>query len=153
MNLVSKLHTLSHQLLHLGEDGSPIYATDFTRLNTEVLKLADGLFAVKGETPEEEAALCVALLMGYNATIYNHGDKEKKKQVLLDRATVILDLLPPTLVKCQLLLYCYGEVYDKELLDEAKAIIISWGGRTFTDEEKEMMELYNLFLLNLNEIE
>lgn len=152
MDSISKLYQLSHQLLHLGEDGSPIYANEFSLLNTEVLKMADDLFPVKGKTQEEEAALCIALLMGYNATIYNHGDREDKKQQILDRASSIVDQLPSSLLKCQLLLYCYGEVYDKELIEEARQIIISWGGRELTQEEREMMELHNDLLQNPNSL-
>jgi hypothetical protein len=32
-----------------------------------------------------------------------------------------------------------GEVYDKELIEEARQIIISWGGRELIRKEKEMM--------------
>ena len=152
MELISKLYQLSHKLLHIGEDGIPIYANEFSQLNVDVLKIADELFLLKGSTPEEEAALCVALLMGYNATIYNHGDKEEKKQAILDRASSILEQLPSSLVKCQLLLYCYGEVYEKELIEEARQIIVSWGGRELTTDEKEMMELHNDLLQNPNSL-
>jgi hypothetical protein len=152
MDLISRLYQLSHRLLHLGEDGSPIYANEFSQLNAEVLGMADELFPVKGKDQEEEAALCVALLMGYNATIYNDGDREDKKQAVLDRAFDVLPELGDSLLKCRLLLYCYGEVYDKELIEEARQIIISWGGRELTREEKEMMELHNDLLQNPNSL-
>jgi hypothetical protein len=152
MDSISKLYQLSHRLLHLGEDGSPIYANEFSQLNAEVLKMADDLFPVKGKNQEEEAALCVALLMAYNATIYNYGDREDKKQAILDRASAVVDQLPSSLLKCRLLLYCYGEIYEKELIDEARQIIISWGGRELTREEEEMMELYNDLLQNPNSL-
>ena len=35
-------------------------------------------------------------------------------------------------------------------MEEAKGIIMNWGGRGLTEEEKDMMELYNDFLLNPN---
>ena len=152
MDLISRLYQLSHRLLHLGEDGSPIYANEFSQLNAEVLRMADELFPVKGKDQEEEAALCVALLMGYNATIYNDGDREDKKQAVLDRAFDVLPELGDSLLKCRLLLYCYGEVYDKELIEEARQIIISWGSRELTREEKEMMELHNDLLQNPNSL-
>ena len=41
-------------------------------------------------------------------------------------------------------------VQDKKLMEEAKGIIMNWGGRGLTEEEKDMMELYNDFLLNPN---
>ena len=150
MSSIFKLYQLSHRLLHLGEDGSSVYANEFSQLNAEVLRLADELFAVEAQTREEEAALCAALLMGYNATIYTHADTEDKRQTILNRASEVIDQLPASLLKCRLLLYCYGEVYDKGLIDEARQIIMSWGGRELTLEEQEMMELHNDLLQNPN---
>lgn len=152
MDPISKLYQLSHRLLHLGEDGSPIYANEFSQLSTEVLNMADDLFFEKGKTYEEEAALCLALMMGYSATIYNPSYKEHRKQALLDRALAVMNRIPPSLPKCRLLLFCYGEVFDKELLIEARGIIIDWGMRNLTEEQKEMIELYNDLVENPNSV-
>ena len=73
------------------------------------------LFPLRGSTVAEEALLCYALLTGYHATIYDHGDKNQKIQSVLDRCWIILDKLPASLLKCQLLVACYGEVFDDEL--------------------------------------
>lgn len=152
MDLISKLYQSSHRLLHLGEDGSPIYANDFSKLNTEVLQLADQLFPLQKDNPEAEATICVALLMGYSATIYNDGSKDRKKQVILDRAFAVLDRLGSSLLKCRLLLYCYGEVYEKELIEEARKIMRNWENRELTSEEHEMLELYNDLLQTTNSL-
>ena len=61
-------------------DGEPVYSDTFCRLNKEVLVKSDSLFSAQSSDVEEEANLCLALLMGYNATIYDDGDKEQKKQ-------------------------------------------------------------------------
>lgn len=53
--------------------------------------------------------------MGYNATLYNNGDKEERIQHILDRCWDVLEHLPASLLKVQLLVYCYGEVFDEEL--------------------------------------
>lgn len=143
MNKVTELYQFAYHLLHLGEDGSPIYADTFSRLNTEVFQETENLFSTKGNTPEEEGEICLALLMGYNACIYNNGDKEEKKQVLLDRIFTILGELEDSVLKCRLLMICYGEVYESSLLDEVKKMIISWGGRELTEDEKKVMEEYN----------
>ena len=95
---------------------------------------------MKGENPEEEARLCLALLMGYNATIYDYGDKESKKQVILDRSLLVLESLPSSLLKCQLLTYCYGEVFEEELAKEAHTIIDGWKDRELLEEEREIVE-------------
>ncbi len=96
-NLLSRTHELqrlAHELMYLGMDGSPVYSDDFCRLNKEVLVRCDSLFPEKGSDIIEEADLCLALLMGYNATIYDYGDKEEKKQAVLDRICNILAPCP-----------------------------------------------------------
>lgn len=140
MNKTEELQQLAQKSLYLGLDGDPIYAKHFSRLNKEIQILSDALYSVKGDTPEEEAGICLALLMGYNATIYSDKDKEAKKQSILDRAWEVLEQLPPSLLKCQLLTYCYGEVFEDELAQEAHAIIDSWQGRELTAKEQEIVE-------------
>ena len=140
MNKTEELQQLAQKSLYLGLDGDPIYAEHFTRLNKDIQILSDALSSVKGDTPEEEAGICLALLMGYNATIYSDKDKEAKKQSILDRAWEVLEQLPPSLLKCQLLTYCYGEVFEEELAQEAHAIIDSWQGRELTAKEQEVVE-------------
>ena len=126
-------------------DGTPVYSDTFCRLNKEVLVQSDSLFPVQGSDVEEEANLCLALLMGYNATIYDDGDKEQKKQVALNRACQVLSRLPASLLKVRLLAYMYGEVYEESLLQEAHAIIDGWGKEVMTAEQVELVkELRNI---------
>lgn len=144
MNITSqieRLRQLAHELLYLGVDGTPLYVDRFSQLNNGVLEQAETLYSQKGATLEEEANLCLALLMGYGATIYDRGDKEHKKQVVLNRAWRVLDKLPDSLLKCQLLVACYGEVFDEEMAQEAHTIIDSWGGRELSDPERETVEM------------
>lgn len=82
-----------------------------------------------------------ALLMGYNATIYDYGDKEQKKQVVLERIYHVLEELPASLLKVRLLTYCYGEVYEETLLQEAYAIIEGWDKDSLTSEQTEIIEV------------
>lgn len=137
---IDSLCAVSHELLHLGLDGEPIYSDRFRQLNTDVYHRCEHLFGSHGRTLEEEASLCIALLTGYNATIYNHGDKEDKIQSVLNRSWDILDTLPASLLKCRLLVACYAEVFDEELAAEAHAIIDGWKDRELTREEFEMVE-------------
>lgn len=136
---IEQLQSLAHEL-YLGVDGAPIYTDHFRQLNKEVLEQSDALYPQRGATPEEEANICLALLMGYNATIYNQGDKEEKKQVVLNRCWDVLDQLPATLLKCQLLTYCYGEVFEEELAKEAHLIISGWDHSRLSNDEKEVFE-------------
>ena len=114
-----ELQGIAHELMCFGMDDTPVYSDTFCRLNKEVLVLSDSLFPVQGSGTEEEANVCLALLMGYNATIYDNGDKEQKKQIALNRACEVLGRLPASLLKVRLLAYTYGEVYEESLLQEA----------------------------------
>lgn len=135
-----ELQHCAHELMYLGVDGEPLYSDTFCRLNKDVLVKCDSLFSFRGTNSEEEANLCLALLMGYNATIYDYGDKEQKKQSVLDRACEVLELLPDSLLKVRLLTYCYGEVYEDTMLQEAHAIIASWDKEILSAEQKEIIE-------------
>lgn len=137
---IDALRRLTHELFDLGLDGEPIYTDRFCQLNTDVYHQAELLFSKRGDTVEEEATLCIALLMGYNATIYNYGDKEEKVQCILTRSWDVLDRLSTSLLKCQLLVVCYGETFEEELAEGAHAIISSWSEREFTDEEQEVID-------------
>lgn len=140
-----ELQHLAHELMYLGMDGAPIYSDDFSRLNKDVLIKSDSLFLSKGSNAEEEANLCLALLMGYNATIYDNGDKEQKKQVVLDRIFDVLKQLPASLLKVRLLTYCYGEVYEESMVEEAHTIIEGWNQDKLTLEQIEIIaELRNV---------
>ena len=75
----------------------------------------------------------------YNALIYTN-DIEARKQTILNRSWKVLEKLSPSLLKCQLLTYCYGEVFDDELAAEAHDIIDSWGKRELTAEEQEIVD-------------
>ena len=136
---VEKLQRLARQQLFLDYIDEPVYADDISRVNTEIRHLVDALFPVRGKDAEQEAALCLSLLMGYNAVIYGQDD-DKKKQIILDRIFRILNQLSPSLLKCQLLIYCYGEVLDAALADEANEIINSWQERGLTKEEQKIAE-------------
>ena len=140
-----ELQRVAHELMYLGVDGAPIYSDTFCRLNKDVLVRCDSLFPLRGAAPEEEANLCLALLLGYNATIYDYGDKERNKQHVLERASEVLEQLPPSLLKVRLLTYCYGEVYEDALLGKAHEIIAGWDKNNLSPEQGEVMdELRNI---------
>lgn len=146
--LSSQLYESAYKLLYLGEDGAAIYADEFRQLNAEVTRLLNELYPLKGTSNEEEAEMCLSLLMGLSATIYNVEGQDEKIQHVLDRAFEVLQNLEPTLLKCRLLVYCYAETLDKELMEEAKGIIVSWGGRELTEEEEGVMGMYNGLIID-----
>lgn len=136
-----ELQHAAHELMYLGMDGEPVYSDTFCRLNKEVLVKSDSLFTSKSSDIEEEANICLALLMGYNATIYDNGDKEQKKQTVLDRIYNVLDKLPASLLKVRLLTYAYGEVYEESMLREAYSIINNWNVSALSNEQIEVISV------------
>lgn len=135
-----ELQHAAHELMYLGMDGEPVYSDTFCWLNKEVLVKSDSLFFAQSSDVEEEANLYLALLMGYNATIYDDGDKEQKKQMVLNRICHVLEHLPVSLLKVRLLTYCYGEIYEEVLLQEAYAIIEGWNKDNLTSGQTEIIE-------------
>lgn len=132
---VSSLYVRAHELLNLGMDGSPIYSDHFARLNREVYEQALDLYnTLEGNTPEEEAELCLSILVALNATFYDNGRKQQYIQRLLDRCLNVLDKLPDSLLKVRLLTCCYGEVYEEKLAAEAHSIINTWDMASLTPE-------------------
>ena len=133
------LQRAAHELMYLGMDGSPVYSDDLSRRNGEVYRLTTALYnsGAKGSTTEEQANVCLALLMGYSASFIDHGEKQKHVQEVLDRCWDILNVLPASLLKLRLLTACYGEVFDEPLANEGRVIIASWNSASLTPEQKE----------------
>ena len=136
------LQRAAHDLMYLGMDGNPVYNDDLSRRNGEVYRLTTALYnsGAKGSTVEEQANVCLALLMGYSASFVDHGEKQKHIQEVLDRCWDILDALPVSLLKLRLLAACYGEVFDEPLADEGRTIIASWDSASLTVEQQEAIE-------------
>lgn len=139
-----ELQRLAHQLLFFEED-APLYSDDFCKQNRTVLTFSDTLYSLWRRTDsltfEEDAEVCLALLMGYNATIYGDGNKQEHIQQVLDRCWKVLPHLPSSFQKLCLLTYCYGEVYDKALACEARDILNGWKERELTANEQEIAGL------------
>ena len=79
------LQRAAHDLMYLGMDGSPIYSDDLSRRNGEVYHQATTLYnsGIWGTTMEEQANVCLALLMGYSASFIDHGEKQQHVQEAL----------------------------------------------------------------------
>ena len=136
------LQRAAHELMYLGMDGSPIYSDDLSCRNGEVYHQTTTLYnsGIWGATIEEQANVCLALLMGYNASFIDHGEKQQHVQDVLNRCWDILDTLPTSLLKLRLLTACYSEVFDEPLADEARTIIASWDSASLTAEQQEAVD-------------
>ena len=148
---IAVLQRAAHDLMYLGMDGSLVYSDDLSRRNGEVYRLTTALYnsGVKGSTVEEQADVCLALLMGYSASFVDHGEKQQHVQEVLDRCWNILDTLPASLLKLRLLTACYGEVFDEPLADEGRAIIASWDSSSLTHEQQEAITEFQNVVDNL----
>ena len=58
----------------------------------------------------------------------------------MNRICLVLEQLPASLLKVRLLTYCYGEIYEEVLLQEAHAIIEGWNRDELTLEQTEIIE-------------
>ena len=137
---IEKLYEKARKLLHLGDKDGFVYADDLSRLNKEVHELIHLLWNQKTGNIEEEACLCLAILMGFNGIMYANPEDEKIRRSITDRARFVLRKLLSSLLKCQLLIYCYGEVEDDKLIEEAKEIMKGWERRELSAEELETVE-------------
>lgn len=133
---IEALRELAFKLFYPTEEDGLIYMDTFCEMKSRALKLSNELFSVKGRDIEEEARLCVALLMGYNASLLR---EDNKIQAVLNRAYMIMNQLPSSLLKCQLLTYCYAEVFEPDMAREAHEIIDSWQGRELSLEERNVI--------------
>ena len=139
---VLTLQRAAHDLMYLGMDGSPVYSDDLSRRNGEVYRLTTALYnsGAKGSTVEEQANVCLALLMVQSASFVDHGEKQKHIQEFLDRCWDFLDTIPASLLKLRLLTACYGEAFDEPLAEEGRTIIASWDSASLTAEQQEAIE-------------
>lgn len=107
--LQKKIETLRHladNLLHIGDRDESIYADDLTLLNRNIHDQINELYPQRGNNLEQEAALCLSLLMGYSVSMYANPEDEFKKRSVLDRSRKLLPILSPSSLKEQLLTLC-----------------------------------------------
>ena len=90
------LHNLAHRLLHIECSGSYLYADDLSQLNKDIHDEMNELYPLRGNTLEEDASLCLALLLGYDL----------KRDNILARSLELLTNLPPSPLKDDLLAVC-----------------------------------------------
>ncbi|MDD3038185.1 UpxZ family transcription anti-terminator antagonist [Bacteroides sp.] len=100
---IENLLSATHKLLPVGSDMENIYADDLSFLNKSIHDQMNELYSQQGRTIEQEATLCLALLMGYSVSMYANPEDELKKQTVLLRTWKILSFLPPSSLKEQLL--------------------------------------------------
>ena len=105
---IDELQNLADHLLHIGDKNGYIYTDDLSALQQSIHEKINDLYSQRGETPEQDATLCLAILQGYNVSMYANPEDEDRKQSVLQRSLTLLDVLPPSLLKQQLSAVCHG---------------------------------------------
>lgn len=100
---LDSLHHAAYALLHPTDNSGYSFIDDFAQLNQDIHEQINTLYPCRGKTADEEAALCLALLMGYSVSLYANPEDEAKKQVVLERSHEVLTILSPSPLKSQLL--------------------------------------------------
>lgn len=123
-SLCNSVSSIVKKLLEYGEDGAPVYVNELTVLNQELCTLCADLLLQKGESPEEEAEILITLFKGYDAMLFNFSaENESVIQELLNRSMAVLEQLPASGLKCQLLLECFEQTGEEELIGEVKKCV------------------------------
>ncbi|MEG0559833.1 MAG: UpxZ family transcription anti-terminator antagonist [Muribaculaceae bacterium] len=122
---IDTLYAKAHRLLYaLDED--TCYADTLGTLRQQVTILVNTLIKQHSTNPEEEeATLCLALLLGLIAI----NDNERK-DAIITRTIKILPQLPPTTLKVQLLTYLHIETTDPAYAHQARLIATTWSHPT-----------------------
>ena len=95
---IERLYEKARELLHLGDKDGFVYADDLSRLNKEVHELIHLLWNKKPGSIEEEARLCLAILMGFNGIMYANPEDEKIRCSVTDRTCYVLKELSSSLL-------------------------------------------------------
>ena len=73
-----------------------VYIDDLLVAQHDIHVLMEELYACHGSTLEEEAGLCLSLLMGYSVSMYANPEDDCRKSALLHRSRVAASCLSPS---------------------------------------------------------
>ena len=83
---IEGLLSLVRMLLPGGGSAGCVYLDDLSALQRSIHKQINDLYSQRGKTPEQDATLCLAILQGYNVSMYaNPEDEERKQAVFAER--------------------------------------------------------------------
>lgn len=101
-----RLRLLADRLLRDVLSGGTLYADEVSSLQRDIHRLIDELYPLRGDTPEEEASRCLALLAGYGVCMYANPEDDRKRLSVLSRSRRMLDSLSPSPLRERLLEAC-----------------------------------------------
>ena len=108
-----ELRRVAERLAYFEDDGEYSYIDKYKEVLSWIYRSCRELIRFHGENNEEEAEICLSVLIGYSTTVRN----AKNIQRAIDRAYRVLPRLESSLLKCQLLVYCYIEAWRKTIRD------------------------------------
>ena len=91
---IEGLLNLVRMLLPGGGSAGCVYLDDLSALQRSIHKQINDLYSQRGKTPEQDATLCLAILQGYNVSMYANPEDEDRKRSVLQRSLTLLDVLP-----------------------------------------------------------
>lgn len=100
---INNLYNLASRLLRIESSGGYLFADDLPQLNKEIHHKISELYLLHGSTTEQEASLCLAILMGYSVMIYANSEDEIRRNLILERSRKLLEVLAPGSLKDMLL--------------------------------------------------
>lgn len=141
---IEDLERSVYALVHLGDGDIYVNMEDVIHLNKEIRKGIEALYPVEVSDVNEEASLCAVLLAAYGELMCQDSRDEKRRQMILNRSARLLVKLPPSLLKCRLLVYCYSEVPEPELAREIHSIMTGWQERELSPEEQDLTDMFRV---------
>lgn len=120
---LSELRRLTALLMYPEREEDSYACADWASVHSRLAACTDTLYPVRGADADEEASLCLALLMGYSASLTRDDAKVGR---ILRRSGAVLPLLSDPLRKCGLLTFCYAFSGDGRQLREALALAAGW---------------------------
>ena len=91
---IEGLLNLVRMLLPGGGSAGCVYLDDLSALQRSIHKQINDLYSQRGKTPEQDATLCLAILQGYNVSMYANPEDEDRKRSVLQRSLTLLDVFP-----------------------------------------------------------
>ena len=137
MTKAKELRRVAERLAYFQDDGEYSYIDKYKEVLSWIYRSCRELIRAHGENDEEEAEICLSVLIGYSTTVRN----AKNIRRAIDRAYAVLSHLEASVLKCQLLAYCYVEARNPNLLDQAKQIMQAWNGIQLSEEEVRIKDL------------
>lgn len=101
--LIDHLQQTAHSFLSAIDTGC-VYPDEISDINHDIHSQINELYDRRKEamTVNQEAALCLTLLMGYSVSMYANPEDEEKRKSVLDYSHRVITSLPSSSLKFQL---------------------------------------------------